>query len=76
MAQALNISVPITEEGVAFNEAADTVRAKLAYALGEPTEANLEAASADLPDPGYDIYMWALLVTIVTALILFFGRYV
>ena len=74
--QALSISVPITEEGIAFNDAAEAqVRAKLAHALGEPTEINLEATSAALPDPGYDIYIWALLVTIVTALILFFGRY-
>ena len=74
--QALSISVPITEEGAAFNEAAEEqVRAKLAQTIGVATEENRELASANLPDPGYDIYIWALLVTLVTALILFFGRY-
>jgi|TARA_B110000037_G_scaffold186286_1_gene216202 Mn2+/Fe2+ NRAMP family transporter len=74
--QALSISVPITVEGAAFNEAAEEqVRAKLAQTIGVSTEENRELASVDLPDPGYDIYIWALLVTLATSLILYFGRY-
>lgn len=74
--QAISISAPITEQGEAFNDAAEAqVMAKLAQAAGEATPDQLAAIGATLPDPGFDIFFWALLVSILTSLILFFGRY-
>lgn len=74
--QALSISAPITEQGVTFNDAAEEqVMAKLALASGEVTELQLAAIAAPLPDPGIDIFFWALVISVLTAIILFFGRY-
>ena len=74
--QAISISAPITEQGVAFNDAAEEqVLAKLALANGDATEAQLAAIAAPLPDPGFDIFFWALVISVLTAIILFFGKY-
>ncbi|MDA0348790.1 MAG: Nramp family divalent metal transporter [Verrucomicrobia bacterium] len=74
--QALSISVPLTETGAAFNEAAEEqVLAKLALASGEISAEETRAIATKLPDAGYDIYIWAILVTLLTSAILFWGRY-
>jgi Mn2+/Fe2+ NRAMP family transporter len=74
--QALSISAPLTETGSAFNEVAeDQVLAKLALASGEISAEETAAIAATLPDPGYDVYIWAILVTLITSGILFWGRY-
>ena len=74
--QALSISVPLTEKGETFNDAAEAqVLAALASATNEIVSSTPEAVSTPLPDPGYDIYIWALLITLITAVILFYGRY-
>ncbi|MCB1124531.1 MAG: Nramp family divalent metal transporter, partial [Verrucomicrobiae bacterium] len=40
------------------------------------TDADLQTVTkTNLPDPGYDIYIWAIIVTLITSFILFFGRY-
>ncbi len=74
--QALSISAPLTETGDAFNQAAENqVLAKLAHARGELSDEKLATTVAALPDSGYDIYIWAIIVTLLTSAILFFGRY-
>jgi len=74
--QALSISVPLTEQGKVFNEAAE---AQVLTALVTATEDfSVEADQSNdtfLPDPGSDIYIWALLITLITAIVIFFGRY-
>lgn len=74
--QALSISAPITEQGAAFNEAAEEqVLAKMAQASGDLSEEQIQAIATPLPDSGYDIYFWAIIVSLLTSLILFYGRY-
>jgi Mn2+/Fe2+ NRAMP family transporter len=74
--QALSISVPLTETGSTFNDAAEEqVLAKLSLASGEISAEQLGAIGTALPDSGYDIYIWAVIITLLTSLILFFGKY-
>jgi Mn2+/Fe2+ NRAMP family transporter len=73
--QAVALAVPLTEEGRAYNEASDAqVRARLAdvdgiQVLGSTT------VPEEMPESGPDIYIWAFIISVVTAAILFFGRY-
>lgn len=74
--QALSITIPITEQGKSFNNAAEEqVFAKLALTQGTLSADEFEAINAPLPDSGFDIYFWAILVSLLTSVILFFGRY-
>ena len=73
--QALTLSVPITEQGKIHNEASDaTVRAQLANVEG--IELSDTVAPPDvMPESGPDIFIWAFIVAIGTAIILYFGKY-
>jgi Mn2+/Fe2+ NRAMP family transporter len=74
--QALSISAPLTETGANFNDAAEAqIHAKLALASGPISAEETAAIAAKLPEAGYDIYIWAILVTLLTSAILFWGRY-
>ncbi len=74
--QALSIALPITEQGAAFNQATeDQVLAKLAHSMGDSDSTTAAQIAAELPDPGSDIYIWALAVSIFTAVVLYLGRY-
>ncbi|MBT7951565.1 MAG: Nramp family divalent metal transporter [Gammaproteobacteria bacterium] len=73
--QALSLSMPITEQGRAYNEASDAqVKAQLAEV--EAVKVSVPAATPEvLPDSGPDIYIWALIIALSTAIILYLGRY-
>lgn len=84
--QALSIAVPITEEGKAFNDiTGQRIKAQLAKVdllANDGTAVFEQALSAvgpepakSLPSPGIDPYAWALLISVITAIILYFGRY-
>jgi|TARA_B110000037_G_scaffold209198_2_gene258137 Mn2+/Fe2+ NRAMP family transporter len=84
--QALSIAVPITEEGKAFNDiTGQRIKAQLAKVdlLANDGTAVSEIAltavgsepTKSLPSPGIDPYAWALLISVITAVILYFGRY-
>ncbi len=78
--QSVSIAVPLTEQGAAFNRAADErVKAQISK-VAEPTEAASvepvgEESSDDVPSAGNDAYYWAFLLTLLTSAILFWGRY-
>lgn len=73
--QALSVSVPLTEKGRAFNEVSDAqVRAQLAEVEGLQLP-DTAAVTPALPEAGVDIYIWALVLSLGTALILYLGRY-
>jgi Mn2+/Fe2+ NRAMP family transporter len=73
--QALSIAVPITEDGRAYNEASDAqVRAQLAEVDGIEIAASVAVPDV-MPDNGPDIYIWAFVICILTAAILYLGRY-
>ena len=74
--QALSIAAPLTEEGAAFNQAAEEqVLAKLAHSIGDGDPTSPGPVAEALPDSGPDIFLWALAVTIFTAVVLYLGRY-
>ena len=84
--QSVGIAVPLTEEGRAFNEAADVkVKAQIRAVTGEvvsegvagPIENGEEAAATDTAvlSAGKDAYYWAFVLTLFTSAILFWGRY-
>lgn len=74
--QALSIAAPLTEEGAAFNQAAEEqVLAKLAHSIGDGDPTAPGPVAEALPDSGPDIFLWALAVTIFTAVVLYLGRY-
>ncbi len=76
--QALSIAAPITEEGAAFNEAADAqIQARLQEvdATSSATLENAAVENAALPSSGIDPYVWALLITVITSVFLYLGRY-
>lgn len=84
--QALSIAAPITEEGKAFNDAVGkNIQAQLAkvdllantepIASEEILNTTAPQPSKALPSPGIDPYAWALLISVGTAIILYFGRY-
>ena len=73
--QALTLSMPLTEEGRAYNEASDAqVRAQLAEVEGIEISGTA-VVSEELPATGPDIYIWALIISLGTAFILYLGRY-
>lgn len=79
--QSVTMTIPLTEQGRTFNEAADQkVRRQIAtvtengFAQGG-AEANGEVSPAPLPPAGTDAAWWALLLTLITAGILYRGRY-
>ena len=79
--QSVTIAVPLSEEGKAFNEAADAkVKAQIALVTGEGAAVTAESTeetvtSAEPLDSGRDAYYWAFLLTVFTSGILFWGRY-
>ena len=76
--QSISISVPITEQGRAFNEAADAnVRNQIAQVIERTNgESTLETlALVELPETGMDVFYWAFLMTVITCVILYRGRY-
>ena len=75
--QAISIAAPLTEEGAAFNRAAEEqVLAKLAQSVAEDGDTTAAGSSAEaLPDSGPDVFFWALAVSIFTAVVLYLGRY-
>jgi Mn2+/Fe2+ NRAMP family transporter len=86
--QAISISAPLTQEGKAFNDAANekvkrqiahviktTSRAPGQVAAPEKIVAAGEVASAPQLSSGLDAYYWALAITIITSALLYFGRY-
>lgn len=76
--QALSIAAPITEEGAAYNAAAearilqqlDAVVSTDAVAPPDRVESATQSSS-----PGPDPYVWAIIVSLLTSAILFWGRY-
>ena len=84
--QSVGIAVPLTAEGKAFNEAAD-VKVKAQIASVTETEVSVDTStvgtdgeeSAELAptvlSSGNDAYYWALVLTLVTSGILYWGRY-
>lgn len=86
--QALAIGQPVTERGVAYNEAKDAwVERKVELALAQERQApreevdalarDVERMEADfdtLPEPA-DAYLWAVLLSLVTAVLMYVGRY-
>lgn len=76
--QSIGISVPLTEQGRVFNEAADAnTKAQIAQVI-ERSEGggNVEDfVPVELPDSGMDVYYWAFLMTVITCVILYRGRY-
>ena len=86
--QALAMSRPLTEQGVAYNEMQDAlVQARVALAMTETQgtpgvdvaarQQQMEALAAQLaavPTPP-DAGIWAAVVALLTAVLLFFGRY-
>jgi len=75
--QSIGITAPLTEQGRAFNEAADqATKAKIANVIERHEGGEVvEAAEVALPDPGMDVFYWALLMTIVTCVVLYRGKY-
>jgi Mn2+/Fe2+ NRAMP family transporter len=84
--QALAISLPLTATGASYNAIQDELtRARVELALGSrsgavPDGALLErverlAAQAAAAAPPVDAYAWAAIVTLVTAVLLYIGRY-
>ncbi|MGK0240707.1 MAG: Mn2+/Fe2+ NRAMP family transporter [Candidatus Pelagisphaera sp.] len=84
--QALSIAVPITEEGKAFNDiTGQRIKdqlAKVDLLATDRTVVSEQVLTAvelepikPLPSPGIDPYAWALLISVITAVILYFGRY-
>ena len=73
--QALTLSVPLTEQGKIYNEASDNnVKAQLAGVEGiEVSATNID--EKDMPDSGPDTYIWAFIISVGTAIILYLGRY-
>jgi Mn2+/Fe2+ NRAMP family transporter len=84
--QALAMGVPLTAAGVAYNQLQDSVtEARVQLALAERTGAEgvealrqqvgaLTARAAAAPEP-MDPYLWAVLLAVVTAGLLYVGRY-
>ncbi|MDA0348695.1 MAG: Nramp family divalent metal transporter [Verrucomicrobia bacterium] len=73
--QALTLSVPITEKGKAYNEASDaSVKAQLAEVEGIKVSGTA-IDPGDMPDSGPDTYIWAFIISIGTAVILYLGKY-
>ena len=73
--QALTLSVPLTEEGRIHNEASDAkVRTQLSDVEGIELSSTIIVPKV-MPKAGLDIYIWALIISIGTAIILFLGRY-
>ena len=73
--QALTLSAPLTEKGRIHNEASDAqVRSQLAEVEGVELSGNTVVPEV-MPEAGPDIYIWALIVSLLTAVILFLGRY-
>ena len=83
--QTLAISVPLTERGVAYNSAHDALtRARVELALTARTQGDpaglqaridsLAAVAEPLAEPP-DAYLWATIIAISTAVMLYFGRY-
>ena len=73
--QALTLSAPITEVGRAHNEASDAqVRSQMAHVEGIELSDTIAVPDV-MPEPGPDVYIWALIISIGTAVILYFGRY-
>ena len=76
--QAFTLAMPITEEGRAYNEASDAaVRAQLAEVEGIGVDIDAPAiVVTELPqNSGPDIYIWALVISLATAFILYLGKY-
>ena len=86
--QALAISQPLTEQGVAYNEAQnERVAAQVDLALARTREAPAEEVSglqarldaslaqAETTAEPRDAYIWASIMAVVTSLLMFFGRY-
>lgn len=82
--QALAISLPLTEQGRVYNEVhAELTRARVDAALAGMNGADaalsqqveaLAAQAAAIPEPA-DAYVWAALVAVLTAVLLYVGRY-
>ncbi|SDM19533.1 Mn2+ and Fe2+ transporters of the NRAMP family [Catalinimonas alkaloidigena] len=74
--QALAISQPLTEEGVAYNAAKDAwIEAQVDAALqsdAQPVAAS--EAGAALPEP-IDAYLWAIGIALLTSVLMYIGRY-
>ena len=78
--QSVSIAVPLSEEGAAFNRAADAkVKAQISSVVETPVVTNPDAAdgeaNSETLSAGNDAYYWAFLLTILTSAILFWGRY-
>lgn len=76
--QAVGMAQPITQDGQAFNEAADAmVKAKFDYlqTLGDGSDPVATAVPAAALEEPIDVKIWALLITAVTAVLLYRGGY-
>lgn len=86
--QALAISRPLTEEGIAYNQLQDAwidAKVSLAIAQGEAEDdatladfqQDVDALAAQITaaDEPQDAYLWATLIAVFTAVLLYVGRY-
>ncbi len=86
--QSISISAPITEQGKAFNDAAnEKVKGQIALVIQDSTTSSEEADVEEGPrnegasppeerlPSGPDAAYWALLITIITSALLYFGKY-
>ncbi|MEM1094149.1 MAG: transmembrane Mn(2+) transporter [Bacteroidota bacterium] len=83
--QALAIAYPLTEDGAAYNTLqANRIATQIAYARLDPTAPQRDALSRDLADVEaklnaasvpYDTDIWSVALAILTAVVLYFGRY-
>ena len=79
--QSITMSVPLTASGEAFDNAAnERVKAQIARvqegAAGEDDQDNNGGSPpVESLHSGLDVYYWAFLITVITAALLYFGRY-
>ncbi len=73
--QAFSISVPITEQGRIYNEAANALVSQKVMMVGQGGGETVMSTVESLPAAGADVRIWALLVTVITAYLLFKGSY-
>ncbi|MEM7011015.1 MAG: Nramp family divalent metal transporter, partial [Verrucomicrobiota bacterium] len=73
--QALSISAPLTDAGREYNAAADArIQEQLAKVMNTDAPGTTATAAENLPAP-IDPIIWAVILSIVTAFILYRGRY-
>lgn len=84
--QALAISIPLTEKGRVYNEAADaSVAAKVELSMAKQQkkpeseisaiQQRIDEMAGQRLEPALDVYYWASIVAVITSVLLYAGRY-